>query len=199
LTYSMMHQSVVTAPDNIAMLPDRIARQYNGGANNRFYTDPSEFSQIITERPDIIAMIVPMDHKFQRREPTGGIDLDGLYGPKGSSRFPDARYYENIWHLSEQATRTENMRHGHEDASQAIPNYSWLGESLNWNKERRCRAAGHRRGGSHPGCLDVWNGNKSIFPDPPPIPEEWAYKKTALSHKPRHAPLLSAYPIPLHF
>lgn len=172
LTFSIIHNAIVVSPDNVAILTDRIPRQYLGGGGVRFFKDPSEFELPSRDRPDFIVMVVPMGHKVERREPMGGIDVDGLYGAKGSSRFPDARYYERIWHLSEQSVRSRNMRSGYDDSSQAFPNYSWTAESLNWNQQKICRAKGHRRGGSHPGCLDVWNGNKSIFPPPPELAYE---------------------------
>lgn len=173
LTFALRHASIVKIPDHIALLPSRMARRYVAGGGMKLYHSVDEFS-MQQGRPDLIAMVVPFGHKVNRYEPMGGINVDGvLHEAVGSARFPDARLYENRWRLSEQAMHTREISNSWEGETQKLPDYTWWGEQLNWNKERRHPAQGHRAGGSHPGCRETWDGIRSLFPDPPTGYMEW--------------------------
>jgi hypothetical protein len=167
LTFSLRHTSVVKLPDHIAILPSRMARRYIAGGGCRLYSDPGQFD-MQNGRPDIIAMVVPMGHTINRYEPIGGVNVDGVNGGSpGSYCFPDAAVYERVWHLSEGAIRTRQRADSYAGSAAQLPDYTWTMESLNWNRTKRQPAQGHRRGGSHPGCRDVWDANTAVFPDPP--------------------------------
>lgn len=62
-------------------------------------------------------------------------------------------------------TRAHGQRYY--DASSVIPSYTWRGEFLNYDRTVRYPAQGHRRGGSHPGCRNVWDSDQPVFPEPP--------------------------------
>lgn len=167
ITFSLRHIAIVKVADNVAILPSRMARRYVAGGGVTLYESPSQYKNQVG-RPDLIAMVVPMGHEVHRYEPIGGINVDGVNGEAaGSYRFPDAGMYERIWRLSEQAMYTRERADGYDNAAAELPDYSWTGASLNYNKTEWQPAQGHRRGGSHPGCRDVWDANEPVFPDPP--------------------------------
>jgi len=175
LTFALRHASIIKVPDHVALLPSRMARRYvpGGGGSTKLYRQYDDF-HLQRGRPDLIPMVVPFGHKIHRYEPIGGINVDGVLDEVvGSSRFPDAQYYEHIWRLSEQAKHTRRTAHSWEGASLALPDYTWQGEQLSWDKERRLPAQGHRRGGCHPGCRSVWDGLESIFPPPSGNYADW--------------------------
>ena len=167
ITFSIRHAAVIKAPDHIAILPSRISRRYVSGGGVKLYDNPDQLSQTSDVRPDLISFIVPMGTKFHRVEPIGGIDNGSVYGARGTSRYPDAQFYEDIWELSSQAAATIDNASRYYDASAVIPNYSWRGEYLTYDRKIRYPAAGHRCGGSHPGCRKIWDGNQDIFPPMP--------------------------------
>lgn len=167
LTFSIRHATIIKAPDNVAILPSRISRRYIGGGGVQLYDNADQLSNPTDSRPDLISFIVPMGTSFHRVEPIGGIDISGLYGGRGTSRYPDATFYEAIWGLSFQAIATIDNANRYYDASAVIPTYSWRGEYLTYDRKIRYPAAGHRCGGSHPGCRKIWDGNQDIFPPMP--------------------------------
>ena len=167
ITFSIRHAAIIKAPDHIVILPSRISRRYVSGGGVELYDNQDQLSNPADTRPDLISFVVPMGTNFHRVEPIGGIDVSGVYGGRSASRYPDAAFYEAVWHLSDQAAATIDNGSRYYDASATIPTYSWRGEYLTYDRKIRYPAAGHRSGGSHPGCRKIWDGNQDIFPPMP--------------------------------
>jgi hypothetical protein len=170
LSFTVMHGAVMKSPDHVAILPSRMARRYRGGGGVRLFDSPAQLGDHYSERPDIIVMVVPYDFKPKNAEPMGFIDREGIYGPAGLPRFAGAREYEKTWNLSQAAADTRAMANSWSTEPYQIPNVSWTGESLNHDRSLRTPAKGHRRGGSHPGCRDVWTGIRPLFSREPMTP-----------------------------
>lgn len=164
LTFSVTHAPILIAPDHVAILPSRIPRRYIAGGGTQFFESPAQIEWPAEQRPDLISFVVPMDHEVQNVEPAGHIDVDGLHGENSAARFPGAYEYERVWRLSDQAVASRAMGDHWDTVAQEIPNYTWMGRTLDSNKQLVRSAMGHRRDGSHPGCRMVWMGNKAIFP-----------------------------------
>lgn len=165
VTYSLRFGTVILVPNHVVILPDRIARRYVSGGGVRLYESPSQVKDY-ESRPDLIPMVIPMGHELNRFEPAGGINVNGLFnGVSGSYRFPDAGLYEQRWGLSAQAIEAMQEGFSYEGEGNAVPDVSWTGEMLNWDRSVRIAAQGHRAGGSFPGCRGTWDGQKAMFPD----------------------------------
>lgn len=169
VTVSVMHGVVLKAEDNVVILPSRAARRYVGGGGVTLYHHPSEMEGRPESRASLVAMVTPFEFRPRNFEPMGFIDVDGIYGPPGTARFAGAYEYEKRWGLSQQSVDTRPYGDLYETYGSQVPNVTWCGESLNYNRTLRTPAKGHRRGGSHPGCRNVWMGISHTFPPPPAI------------------------------
>jgi len=167
LTFSVMHGVVMKSPDSVAILTSRMARRYIGGGGVRLFESPDQLSAPSGERPDLIPYVTPYEFTPFNYEPMGFIDVDGIYGKPGTARFAGAMEYEKIWQVSRSAVETRPYGNQWNTEPDQTPNVSWTGASLNYNRTLLTTSKGHRKGGSHPGCRSVWNGNEAVFPPPP--------------------------------
>ena len=163
-TFSFWATTAVVSPQRIYIMPNRIPVRYLSGGGIRLYTRAGQLRLSRKDRPDLVPFVVPISYKPHLYEPQGGIDVDGIFGANGSSRYPDAAMNEDRWKLSTRAVGSRALSTSWTQSRSVFPDYTWRGSSLDYKGGDFVRAGGHRSEASHPGCRKTWNGLNSTFP-----------------------------------